>query len=45
MRVLLVATDLYRTVGGGQTVYRKLISANPEIEFVYLRNAEPSAAA
>jgi glycosyltransferase involved in cell wall biosynthesis len=45
MRVLLVATDLYKTAGGGETVYRKLIFANPEIEFVYFRDAEPSGAA
>ena len=44
MRVLLVATDLYKTVGGGETVYRKLISANPEIEFVYFRDAERAGA-
>ena len=45
MRVLLISTDLYKTAGGGETVYRKLISANPGIEFVYFRDAEPSLVA
>lgn len=40
MRVLLIATDLYKTVGGGQAVYRRIIAANPEIKFVYFRVAE-----
>src|SRR5689334_17053551 len=42
MRVLIVATDLYASVGGGQTVYRSIIAANPGIEFVYFRSAEPA---
>lgn len=44
MRVLLIANDLYGDEGGGQTVYRKLISANPEIEFVYFRSSESADA-
>ena len=44
MRVLLVAIDVYTTIGGGETVYRKLIEANPDVEFVYFRIHEPRRA-
>jgi len=40
MRVLIIALDIYAKVGGGETVYRKLIAANPGIEFVYFRRHE-----
>ena len=45
MKVLLVVRDLYRSVGGGQTVYRKLIEATPQIDFYYLREHEAATAA
>jgi glycosyltransferase involved in cell wall biosynthesis len=44
MRVLLVATDLYREIGGGQTVYRSLIRSAPHIEFFYFRENEAADA-
>lgn len=40
MRVLLIIKDLYRTTGGGQTIYRKIIQAHPEIKFYYFREQE-----
>lgn len=40
MRVLLLEFDLYKTVGGGQTVYRRLIETNPQIEFTYFAKDE-----
>lgn len=40
LRVLLVTHDLYDKVGGGETVYRKIIEANPEIDFYYFRDKE-----
>lgn len=39
MQVLLVVSDLYKTSGGGQTVYKKLIESSPEIDFFYFRTA------
>ena len=36
MKVLIAEVDLFREMGGGQTVYRRLIAAHPEIEFHYL---------
>jgi len=36
MKVLIAETDLFQEMGGGQTVYRRLIAAHPEIEFFYL---------
>lgn len=44
MRVLLIAIDLYKQTGGGQTVYRKIVESNPDIEFVYFREVEPASA-
>ena len=44
MRVLIVTPDIYGKVGGGETVYRKLIAANPDIEFVYFRRHELTGA-
>lgn len=41
MRVLILVADLYKTVGGGQTVYRKIIAANRGIDFVYFGVDEP----
>jgi len=45
MKVLLIATDLYRNIGGGQTVYRRLIESAPEVQFFYFREGEPERAA
>ncbi len=45
MRVLIAGFDLFRSVGGGQTFYRGIIEANPQIEFAYLRDREPENAA
>jgi glycosyltransferase involved in cell wall biosynthesis len=41
MKVLLIATDLYRNTGGGQTVYRRIIESAPGIDFFYFRDDEP----
>jgi hypothetical protein len=40
MRVLLVVSDLFSTVGGAQTVYRRVVESSPDIEFYYLRRFE-----
>ncbi|HEX3731261.1 MAG TPA: hypothetical protein VHV47_15725, partial [Opitutaceae bacterium] len=40
MNVLLLEYDLYRSVGGGQTVYKRLIAGNPDIRFHYLGRKE-----
>jgi glycosyltransferase involved in cell wall biosynthesis len=44
MKVLLIATDLYRNIGGGQTVYRRLIESAPEVQFFYFREDEQERA-
>lgn len=44
MRVLLIAKDLYREIGGGQTVYTRLIGSAPEIDFFYFREHEAADA-
>ena len=36
MRVLLPTVDIFYSVGGGQSFYKQLIKANPDIEFSYL---------
>ena len=40
MKVLLIVYDLYKEIGGGQTVYRNIIEQTPEVEFFYLRRYE-----
>ncbi len=40
MKVLLTTFDLYASVGGGQSVYRRLIETHPEIDFHYFRRRE-----
>lgn len=35
MRVLLITTNLYRSVGGGQSVYKKIIESSPGVDFFY----------
>ena len=44
MNVLLVEFDLYKSVGGGQTVYRRLIETNPGITFYYFGDKEEASA-
>jgi glycosyltransferase involved in cell wall biosynthesis len=41
VKVLLVLTDLYNRVGGGQTVYRNIVEATPDVEFFYFLAGEP----
>lgn len=40
MRVLLTVSDLYLRIGGGETVYKKIIESSPQIEFFYFCNEE-----
>lgn len=40
MRVLLIAINLYQSVGGGQSVYRKIIESSPGLDFFYFANDE-----
>ncbi len=44
MNVLLIEFDLYKSVGGGQTVYKRLIESNPKITFFYFGVREEAAA-
>lgn len=44
MKVLLAVTDLYKAVGGGQTVYRKIVESTPDVQFYYFRSEESSNA-
>ncbi len=44
MKVLLIVTDLYKAVGGGQTVYKKIIEATPDVDFFYFREKESAYA-
>lgn len=37
MKVLLLLTDLFKNIGGGQTVYRKVVENSPDVEFYYFR--------
>jgi glycosyltransferase involved in cell wall biosynthesis len=43
VKILLTLTDLYKGIGGGQTVYRKIIETSPDIDFYYFRINEPAA--
>jgi glycosyltransferase involved in cell wall biosynthesis len=45
LKVLLVEFDLFRSVGGGQTVYKRLIQCNPEVTFYYFGIHESESAA
>ncbi|MFN3151595.1 glycosyltransferase [Bremerella sp.] len=45
LKILLSTSDLYGTVGGGQTFYRRLIEANPEHQFWYFCVNEKARAA
>ena len=42
--VLLIEVDLYRSIGGGQTVYGALIRNRPDLDFYYLRRLEAADA-
>lgn len=42
MRILFTLSDLYQTIGGGQTVARKIIEQSPDLEFTYFRVREPA---
>jgi glycosyltransferase involved in cell wall biosynthesis len=44
MRVLITEFDLFKAVGGGQTVYRRVIETNPQIEFCYFGLEESATA-
>ena len=35
MRILLITSNLYKSIGGGQTVYKKIVESTPEVEFFY----------
>ncbi len=43
--VLIIEVDLFRSVGGGQTVYAALIKGRPDLDFYYLRRHEAGDAA
>lgn len=38
LKVLLVTMDLYNNIGGGETVYRKIVESAPDIDFYYFSN-------
>ena len=40
MNILIGDFDLYNSVGGGQTVYRRLIETNPRLKFHYFIDKE-----
>lgn len=40
MKVLLLVTDLFKEIGGGQTVYKTIIEKNPNINFSYFIEQE-----
>lgn len=44
MRVLIAEFDLFREIGGGQTVYRRLVETCPDVEFHYFIKNEPANA-
>jgi len=44
LKVLLIISDLYRSIGGGQTVYTKIIENTPEVDFFYFISEEPVGA-
>lgn len=44
MKVLLIATNIYKAIGGGQTVYKKIVGSTPEIEFFYFVTDEAAGA-
>jgi glycosyltransferase involved in cell wall biosynthesis len=44
MKVLLITSNLYKSIGGGQTVYKKIVESTPEVEFYYFVTDESSDA-
>jgi glycosyltransferase involved in cell wall biosynthesis len=44
MKVLLCVKDLYKEIGGGQTVYRKIVESTPSVDFYYFVEEEASDA-
>lgn len=40
MKVLLIQNDLYKNIGGGQTIYQKIIESSPNINFYYFISDE-----
>ncbi len=38
--VLILSTDLYHRIGGGEAVYRRLIANNPEIDFYFFETSK-----
>ncbi|EAM48216.1 glycosyltransferase [Crocosphaera watsonii] len=42
MKVLIADFDLFKKMGGGQTFYRSIIKKNPQIDFYYIAEKEPS---
>lgn len=36
MRIFIVAQNLFKNVGGGETVYQRIVNSLPEVEFTYL---------
>jgi len=44
MKILLITTDLYKSIGGGQSVYKKIIEATPSLEFYYFRHGKAETA-
>ncbi len=44
MRILVVATDLYSSKGGGQTVYHRIVEETPDCQFHYFLDRESASA-
>jgi glycosyltransferase involved in cell wall biosynthesis len=44
LKILLLITDLFQEIGGGQTVYKKIVKSSPDIEFHYFRVRESEMA-
>lgn len=42
MKVLLIATNIFENIGGGETVYGKIITSNPQIDFYYFSTKKDS---
>lgn len=44
MKVLLITSNLYKSIGGGQTVYKRIAQSTPDVEFFYFVTDEASDA-
>jgi glycosyltransferase involved in cell wall biosynthesis len=42
MKILLITSNLYKSIGGGQTVYKKIVESTPGVDFYYFVTDEPS---